>query len=348
MRKLVPPRVGDEIFPRWVHAFKLYTYSRKKDLAGEVNQFRERVHLLRDMCSEIKTGSQLLEASAAIFKLTSLTEHESHLTRAQFEDLRKQMSEMDQKGWTDHDDITHGDRLSQSSSESEFEALHAVQKPREATETNETNGILLRNRRQPLAEQVMALVNSNYIIDATVLVENSTKPGGQRFNQAPANVQYYPGRVKLDTGSEADLASLQYLLDAGLNKDDLTPIPVANQCQVEGIGGALFTPQFEVELRWFRHGEPRTNKDRFLVVDQAPFDLLLSSRRFAQEARLISLPLMRRRKPREVIAKELQEEKKRIEAAKALEEEKYQQERVRRMEMGRVSTIHTTHDDNIV
>lgn len=52
MRKLVPPRVGDEIFPRWVHAFKLYTYSRKKDLAGEVNQFRERVHLLRDMCSE--------------------------------------------------------------------------------------------------------------------------------------------------------------------------------------------------------------------------------------------------------------------------------------------------------
>lgn len=233
----------------------------------------------------------------------SLTEHESHFTRAEFENLRKHMSERDQHGWTDHDgEITHGGGLSRSNSESESEALDATPKPSEATETNETNGILLRNRRQPLAEQVMALVKSNYIIDATVLVENSTKPGSQRFNQVPANVQYYPGRVKLDTGSEADLVSLQYLQDAGLNEDDLTPIPIANQCQVEGIGGTLFTPQFEVELRWFRHGEPRTNKDRFLVVDQAPFDLLLSSRRFAQEARLISLPLMRRRKPRGMLS----------------------------------------------
>ncbi|KAH6990123.1 hypothetical protein EDB80DRAFT_165068 [Ilyonectria destructans] len=231
MRKFVSPRVGAADFPGWLPAFKLYTYSREKDLAGEVSQFRERVYLLRDMCSEIKTGSQLLEASAAIFKLMSLTEHESHLTRAELETLRKRMSERDQNGWTDHDDdITHGGGLSRSNSESEFEALNAAQKPSEATETNKTNGILLRNRRQPLAEQVMALVKSNYIVDATVLVENSTKHGGRRFNQAPANVQYYPGRVKLDTGSEADLASLQYLLDAGLNKDDLTPIPVANQC----------------------------------------------------------------------------------------------------------------------
>lgn len=52
MRKFVPPRVGAADFPGWLPAFKLYTYSRKKDLAGEVSQFRERVYLLRDMCSE--------------------------------------------------------------------------------------------------------------------------------------------------------------------------------------------------------------------------------------------------------------------------------------------------------
>lgn len=82
--------------------------------------------------------------------------------------------------------------------------------------------------------------------------------------------------------------------------DSPKSIPATQQAQVEGINGAKYTPEFEVELRWFRQGEALTNSGRFLVVDKAPFDILLSSRNFAAEAarQLVSLPLVRPRKPR--------------------------------------------------
>lgn len=52
MRRFESPRVDFAHFYGWYLAFKLYTFSWEQDLAGEVSQFRERVYLLRDMCSE--------------------------------------------------------------------------------------------------------------------------------------------------------------------------------------------------------------------------------------------------------------------------------------------------------
>ena len=160
---------------------------------------------------------------------------------------------------------------------------------------------VVRQRRSAIKQQFDTLEASNYIVDATIVVENPLGTGGQRFRNVPAEItQYYPGRVKLDTGSEADFVSLAYLLQAGFKMDSLKAIPLAQQTQVEGIHGAKYTPKYEVDLKWSRRGEATTNSGRFLVVDQAPFDVLLSSRRFAAEAarQLVSLPLVRPRKPR--------------------------------------------------
>lgn len=159
----------------------------------------------------------------------------------------------------------------------------------------------LQQRRSAIQKQFASLEASNYVVDATVLVENPLKTGGERFKQVSAEIaEYYPGRVKLDTGSEADFVSLNYLLQASFTKDALKSIPAAQQTQVVGIDGAKYTPKFEIDLKWFRQGEALTNAGRFLVVDQAPFDILLSSKQFAPEAarQLISLPLVRPRKPR--------------------------------------------------
>ena len=133
-------------------------------------------------------------------------------------------------------------------------------------------------------------------------MENPLRTGGERFKHISTEIiEYYPGRVKLDTGSEADFVSLSYLMQAGFTMDALKPIPVAQQAQVEGINGAKYTPKFEVDLKWFRQGKALTNTGRLLVVDQAPFDILLSSRRFSREAarQLVSLSLVRPRKPRD-------------------------------------------------
>ena len=160
---------------------------------------------------------------------------------------------------------------------------------------------ILERKRKAFREQFTSLEASNYIVNATVLVEDALKSGGQRFKHVPTEIiNYYPGRVKLDTGLEADFVSLSYLRQAGFTTDNLMFIPLAQRAEVECINGAKYTPEYEADLKWFRHGEAQTNLGRFLVVDQAPFDILLSSKQFTGEAarRLVSLPLVRPRKPR--------------------------------------------------
>jgi len=128
---------------------------------------------------------------------------------------------------------------------------------------------------------------------AMVLVEDSAKSGGQRFD-------YRPARVKVDTGSAADFITLKYLTRVGIKISNLTPIPEANQVAVEGLNGTIYKPEYQINLAWYRQAEAQMNTTQFLVVDNGPFDLLLSSRRFAEEAerRLFSLPLVRPRKTR--------------------------------------------------
>lgn len=128
---------------------------------------------------------------------------------------------------------------------------------------------------------------------AMTLVEDTTKSGGQRFN-------YHPARVKVDTGSAADFVSLEYLTKAGFDLAILKPIPEGQQTEVEGFNRAIYKPKYQASLRWYRQGEMNMNVTPFLVVENGPFDLLLSSRRFAEEAerRLFSLPIVRPRKTR--------------------------------------------------
>ena len=136
---------------------------------------------------------------------------------------------------------------------------------------------------------------------ATVLLEDPTKDGGQRFKPVPAEIRrYYPARVKVDTGSGADFVSLEYLINAGFNITNLQPIPVAKQVEVEGLNKVVYKPEYRVNLKWYRQGEVQLNDVSFLVVDCGPFYMLLSSRRFAEQAerKLFALPLVRPRKKR--------------------------------------------------
>ena len=146
-----------------------------------------------------------------------------------------------------------------------------------------------------------SLHSSDYVENASVAVENPLKGEGHRFRHVSAEItEYHPGRVKLDTASKANFVSLDYLLQAGFDQSALKPIPTDQQAEVEGLNGARYTPKHEINLKWHREGESLTNVGRFLVVEQAPFDILLASNRFAEEVvrRLVSLPLYRAKKSR--------------------------------------------------
>lgn len=143
--------------------------------------------------------------------------------------------------------------------------------------------------RDLMQQSLASLASDNYVADATVVVvEDPRGEGGQRFN-------YRPARVQLDTGSRVDLVTREYLEDVGFDLSKLQPVPPEEQ-EVEGPNKVIYTVAERAELQWYRRGEGRMNTTPFLVVDSGPFDLLLSSYRFAGEAqRAFALSMVRPR-----------------------------------------------------
>ena len=81
-----------------------------------------------------------------------------------------------------------------------------------------------------------------------------------------------------------DVVSQEFLVQAGFAANAFLPIPEEAKDSFIGIEGTPYRPESTIELFWFREGEQRIRKGRFYVVSGAPVDMLLGSKRFAQEA----------------------------------------------------------------
>jgi hypothetical protein len=141
-----------------------------------------------------------------------------------------------------------------------------------------------RSTKARLISALEQLGNSNYVINATVVVEQPSGEKGQRFKYVSAKAEHTPALVKLDTGSDVDVVSQEFLVEAGFAANAFMPIPEEAKNSFIGIGGTPYQPESTIELFWFREGEQRIRKTRFFVVSGAHVDLLLGSRQFAQEA----------------------------------------------------------------
>jgi hypothetical protein len=223
-----------------------------------------------------------------------------------------------------------------------------------------------RRPRQTFKEIWDTMQESDYVLNGTIIVENPRKSTGEPFNLVSADIEYYPARLKFDTGSEADLVCLEYLLQAGFDIGMLREVPEDERMEIEGLNKIKYKPQYEVDLKWFRQRDAKVNLTRFLVVEHAPFDILLSSKRFGEEIerRLVSLPLVRPwKKSRgemqtvtyltlsfrltsqiaDVIRKEMENDMQKLKEAKELEEQERRTAALIKSTRspGRVSTINT-------
>lgn len=144
-------------------------------------------------------------------------------------------------------------------------------------------GVIQRLRR------LGQLANDNFTVDATVLVEKETGEGPLRHNPVPL-------RAKLDTGCDSYLISYERIIEAGINLNLLRPIEKGRQIKLESIGEVVVVPEMEVKLTWYQNRSMKSRDTTFLVVKDAPFDLLLSSEHLIEEIRSPALILARRRK----------------------------------------------------
>lgn len=76
-----------------------------------------------------------------------------------------------------------------------------------------------------------------------------------------------------------------YLTRIGFPISDLMPTPADDRAVVHGINNARFTPIFEVDLQWSHQSDMRINRGRFIIVHEAPFELLFGSQGFVDGLR---------------------------------------------------------------
>jgi hypothetical protein len=138
--------------------------------------------------------------------------------------------------------------------------------------------------RRAVLNTLSQMGQSNYIIKATVAIETPQSTVCGRFKFVPAESTHTPALVKLDTGSDVDIVSQEFLLQAGVNESLLQPIPAEEAEVFAIIGGKEYKPDSKIRLFWYMEGEQRFRRNIFYVVTGAPVDLLLGSKKFASEA----------------------------------------------------------------
>lgn len=154
---------------------------------------------------------------------------------------------------------------------------------RDSTANSKT--ISASRRQQMIVNALSQLGKSNYVVNATVAIPVSsvqTNGGGT----GSYHYKYAPALVKLDTGSDVDIVSSEFLEERCLDHELLqkTPAPYDEADCFVTIGGEEFQPESKVTLSWYMEGEQKMRRNTFYVVIGAPVDLLLGSRQFATEA----------------------------------------------------------------
>ncbi|KAM7183206.1 hypothetical protein V8F33_013733 [Rhypophila sp. PSN 637] len=255
-----------------------YINKREGELVSAVANLRDKVGLLRDACSEIRVRSQLVEISATMTRLAEISVSSKRVPEPApqnqtYPGISLSSTTLSEK--QQHQDQVHG--VVQNTFQQDVASWQA--------DEYIFNGVV----------QVDLDNNASTTALGMVALEDATKTGGQRFT-------YSPARIKIDTSPAADFVSFEYLQRAGFNLANLQDIPESEQRQIEGLDRLLYTPRHIVTLQWYRQGEQHMNTTKFFVVggnkNGPPFDLVLSTRGFAEEAerRLFSSSLLRARK----------------------------------------------------
>jgi len=122
-----------------------------------------------------------------------------------------------------------------------------------------------------IGRKMVELSETGFVRPITLIIETSDDGEQQHYGQKEIKVL-----SKLDTASDANLVSYDMLLQEGLREEMLIPIPVEKRVELHGLEGARCTPEWEVTLLWYKSRDMKRRQEKFLVVKNAPFEILFS------------------------------------------------------------------------
>ncbi|KAJ3533023.1 hypothetical protein NM208_g8172 [Fusarium decemcellulare] len=93
------------------------------------------------------------------------------------------------------------------------------------------------------------------------------------------NLQFVLVRNKIDTGSDENFVSAEVLLKYQIDPAMITTIPEESRGErtLQTVEDFRFTPTWQVRLSWHKPNEMKQREDLFMVIERAPFDILISS-----------------------------------------------------------------------
>lgn len=96
-----------------------------------------------------------------------------------------------------------------------------------------------------------------------------------------------PVRNKIDTGSDENFVSKALIAKHGMDPNKIQDLPVEKQQErtLEMLNNLTFTPKQEVTISWHKPQDKKIRETTFLFVDSGPFDVLIGSKHWADEAR---------------------------------------------------------------
>ena len=171
--------------------------------------------------------------------------------------------DMDEKSSVQPNHIYFGDEDDRSTAESLHNTIPATQK--DAAKKARSVGTALQD-----------LIKQDFTRNATIVVDNGT-------GTLPERLQYAHVRAKMDTGCNDNLITMDLIQKAGIDKSMLSNIPDDEAIELHGLNNAKCIVLYAIDLTWYQDGDMKMRQSKFYVVEDGPFDMLLGSRRFAQE-----------------------------------------------------------------
>ncbi|KAM5341924.1 hypothetical protein ACJ41O_014955 [Fusarium nematophilum] len=216
---------------------------KQPDLMLVYNSFRDSVLLLRDLSSTLRMDQHFLQMGMAIAQILSENEGED---------------------WDDGEGGANEACLREQTGTAP--AISASASPTK------------RRRRVSFFSELKDLFANDFTRSLVLVIHVAGMDGAKKL-------QFVPVRNAIDTKSDENLVSAELLAKHGMDQEMLTAIPEEHRQERElgMIEGFKFTPTHQVRLSWHKHNDMKQREDLFVVVNQAPFDVLIGLKQWKDE-----------------------------------------------------------------
>ncbi|KAI1070476.1 hypothetical protein LB507_006733, partial [Fusarium sp. FIESC RH6] len=148
-----------------------------------------------------------------------------------------------------------------------------------------------RKAQAAFAAGVQELMDNDFTRSLVIIIQNKDEDG-------ILIPKFVPVRSKYDSGSDENFVSAEILNKSGIDQTLITTIPQENQKERElhMFENFTFIPKQEVRLSWHKHNDMKQREDLFIVVEEAPFDVLICSKQWKVDSVRTGLFLFGRNK----------------------------------------------------